>query len=553
MNQHKRCERQVFYRKWRPQTLGEVVGQEHVTQTLRNALKQNHLAHAYLFCGPRGTGKTTTGRILAKTVNCLDNEGRGGEPCNKCEMCAAITQGRAMDVIEIDAASNRKIDEMRDLRERVKFAPNSARYKVYIIDEVHMLTEQAANALLKTLEEPPPYVIFVLATTEPHKLLPTILSRCQRFDFRRLPITAITTKLNHICEEENVSIDSTALNLIAKAACGSLRDAENLLEQAVIHYDYQVNEHQVQEFLGITTDFRVRELALHVINKDITAGLTTINSIVSDGLGLSQFHQMLVEYLRNMLLIKSGAEDTTNLTQEEREELREVSGRIPLGEILRAVKTFAQIDLRSDEYSPLPLELAMVEYSLPASISITKSRDASTPVQGIEKTDIPPAEVLQKREERVAPVEREEEQGVEESLTPHPQKTEGESFLSPQTPLEHVRAQWGDFVNTLRGMGSNRNLDAFLRSACEPVDVQGDTLVLRFRHSFHRDKIANPKYRHLVEKKLAEKFTTPNKIECVLESQVLQKTEVLPRKVTEGHLVKAALEMGAQIISVEEK
>ncbi|MDY6836016.1 MAG: DNA polymerase III subunit gamma/tau, partial [Chloroflexota bacterium] len=176
---------QVFYRKWRPQTLASLVGQEHVTQTLLNALQSEKVAHAYLFCGSRGTGKTSTGRILAKALNCLENEGKG-EPCNTCEMCLAIGEGRALDILEIDAASNRGIDEMRELRERVKFSPTSARRKVYIVDEVHMLTDAASNALLKTLEEPPPYVVFVLATTEPHKMLPTILSRCQRFDFRRL-------------------------------------------------------------------------------------------------------------------------------------------------------------------------------------------------------------------------------------------------------------------------------------------------------------------------------------------------------------------------------
>src|SRR3989304_4656253 len=184
---------QVFYRKWRPQTLAEVVGQEPVTQTLLNALSSGRISHAYLFCGPRGTGKTSTGRILAKAVNCLTN-GKG-EPCNTCSMCQAITEARAFDVIEIDAASNRGIDDIRELRERVNYAPNQARYKVYIIDEVHMLTEPASNALLKTLEEPPPYAIFVLATTEAHKVPATIISRCQRFDFRRIPLSAVLARL----------------------------------------------------------------------------------------------------------------------------------------------------------------------------------------------------------------------------------------------------------------------------------------------------------------------------------------------------------------------
>ncbi|GAI70863.1 unnamed protein product, partial [marine sediment metagenome] len=233
---------QVFYRKWRPQTLAEVVGQEQVTQTLLNALNNGRVSHAYLFCGPRGTGKTSTGRILAKAVNCLTN-GKG-EPCNTCPMCQAITEGRALDMIEIDAASNRGIDDIRGLRERVNYAPNQARYKVYIIDEVHMLTKEASNALLKTLEEPPPHVIFVLATTEAHKIIPTILSRCQRFDFRRISQTDVISKLTRICNTEGINMEPEALQLIAKAATGSLRDAENLLEQLTTYYGSDVGLNQ---------------------------------------------------------------------------------------------------------------------------------------------------------------------------------------------------------------------------------------------------------------------------------------------------------------------
>jgi len=222
---------QVFYRKWRPQTLAEVVGQEPVTQTLLNALSSGRVSHAYLFCGPRGTGKTSTGRILAKAVNCLTN-GKG-EPCNTCCMCEAITGNRALDVIEIDAASNRGIDDIRDLREKVNYAPNQAHYKVYIIDEVHMLTKEASNALLKTLEEPPPHVIFILAT-------PTILSRCQRFDFRRISQADVVAKLSRICGAEGIRIELKGLQLIAKATTGSLRDAENMLEQLTAYYGSEI-------------------------------------------------------------------------------------------------------------------------------------------------------------------------------------------------------------------------------------------------------------------------------------------------------------------------
>ena len=266
---------QVFYRKWRPQSLADVVGQEQATVTLLNALSSSRVSHAYLFCGPRGTGKTSTGRILAKAVNCLTN-GKG-EPCNTCDMCRAITEGRAMDVIEIDAASNTGVDDIRSLREKVNYAPGQAKYKVYIIDEVHMLSNSASNALLKTLEEPPPNVIFVLATTEAHKVLPTIMSRCQRFDFRRISQQVLIQKLEDISKAEGIKIDPEALRLIARSSAGSLRDAENLLEQLFTFYGSEIWLSQVQAILGITGDQRVKALAENIVKNDIAAGMKPVS------------------------------------------------------------------------------------------------------------------------------------------------------------------------------------------------------------------------------------------------------------------------------------
>jgi len=296
---------QVFYRKWRPQLLSEVFGQEHVTKTLLNALANERVSHAYLFCGPRGTGKTSTARGLAKALNCLT--GGKGEPCNNCAMCQAITEGRALDVIEVDAASNRGIDEIRNLREKVNYAPNEARRKVYIIDEVHMLTKEASNALLKTLEEPPPHVVFILATTETNKILPTILSRCQRFDFHRLSLNDVVTKLEHICKSEGIEIGAEALKLIARSATGSMRDAENLLQQMMTYYGKKIELAQAQSLLGISSDRRSRELVGHIVNRDIAAGIATINNVNNDGLDLRQFHRELMEYLRILLLVKTGS------------------------------------------------------------------------------------------------------------------------------------------------------------------------------------------------------------------------------------------------------
>jgi DNA polymerase III subunit gamma/tau len=515
---------EVFYRKWRPQTLAEVVGQEHVTQTLRNALETGRVAHAYLFCGPRGTGKTSTGRILAKALNCLTN-GKG-EPCNACEMCEAMTQGRALDVIEIDAASNRGIEDIRELRERVKYAPNSARYKVYIIDEVHMLTEPASNALLKTLEEPPPHAIFILATTEPHKLLTTILSRCQRFDFRRLSHSAVMSKLRRISEKENISIAPEGLRLIAKSVSGSLRDAENLLQQLVTYYGNQIDVHQVEDMLGIATDFRIKELAKHIASKDVAAGLATINSIVSDGLDLLQINRGVVEYLRNMLLAKSGAEASLDLGVEDLAEIKELAGKVSMEDILRALKLFGQIDFRSKDYSSLPLELAFVECVLPEEKG-TPSRREAVPVK--------PGVPANGRAVPARPAVPAQEAEPTEEKAPAP---------APESDIERVRAQWKDFVNSLRGVGSSGDLDARLRSACEPVAIEDDTLVLAFKHAIHKDRIEEPKYRHMVEERLSKKFSNLKKVRCILRPEAKQRA-------VNGHLVKAALGMGGRIVSVE--
>ena len=356
---------QVYYRKWRPQTLADVVGQEPVTQTLLNALSTGRVSHAYLFCGPRGTGKTSTGRILAKAVNCLENEGRG-EPCNHCTMCLGVTGGHALDVIEVDAASNTGVDDIRRLRETVNYSPNEARYKVYIIDEVHMLSTSASNALLKTLEEPPPHVIFILATTETHKILPTILSRCQRFDFRRLSQGDVSAKLATIATAEGLMLAPESLALLARGAKGSLRDAENLLQQAATYYGSEVTLEQIKDMLGITGDARVKHLAADILAGEVTAGMATINSVNLDGLDLRQFNRELVAYLREVLLAVTGAAEATDLTEADRLELKAAAEGVELVRVLDAVKRFGQLDFSQDQYSSLPLELALVDTALSA-------------------------------------------------------------------------------------------------------------------------------------------------------------------------------------------
>ncbi|MCB0122182.1 MAG: DNA polymerase III subunit gamma/tau, partial [Caldilineaceae bacterium] len=297
---------QALYRKWRSQTFDQVVGQEHVITTLRNALRDNRVAHAYLFAGPRGTGKTSIARILAKALNCTAPE--GDRPCDRCPTFVAITEGRMLDLIEIDAASNNSVDDIRDLRDKVNFRPSEGRFKVYIIDEVHMLSISAFNALLKTLEEPPPHARFMLATTEPHKIPATILSRCQRFDLRRIAVPEIVNHLRHIAQEEGFGAEEEALTAIARGAQGCMRDAISLLDQMLSYGNETVTFQQVQQALGAVSAQAVGELVDALAERNVAAGLTLIQQLMVEGASLTEFCHQVVEHLRHVMVLQMTGE-----------------------------------------------------------------------------------------------------------------------------------------------------------------------------------------------------------------------------------------------------
>ena len=352
-------------------------------RTLRNAVEQDKIAHAYLFCGPRGTGKTTTARILARAIN-------GVAPS-----AGALDGGNdalGFDLVEIDAASNRGIDDIRDLRERANYQPGSARFKVYLIDEVHQLTGAAADALLKTLEEPPPHVVFILATTDPEALKPTILSRCQRYDFRRVAVDDIVGRLRTIAEAEQIAIGDDALRLIARESTGSLRDAVNLLDQLWTTCGDDVSLEAAQEALGLSPDARALELVAAALRKDLSGGLAVLGAVQSDALDFLRFKKQVVTHLRHILLLLTGAEGSLSLSQPEQEQLREAGKGVEASVAVAALRAFADADVRSDPYSPLPLELALADLvyeppkqvveAAPAAAPERRSRQSQAPSRG---------------------------------------------------------------------------------------------------------------------------------------------------------------------------
>jgi len=359
----------AIYRRYRPQKFSEFIGQEHIVQTLTNAIPMGMISHAYLFSGPRGSGKTTLARLLAKAINCQNRKENGFEPCNKCSSCLEIAQGNAMDLIEIDAASHRGIDEIRDLRDKIGFLPAKSKYKIFIIDESHQLTKEAANALLKTLEEPPSHVIFILATTEAYKMIPTIVSRCQRFDFKKLTFKEITKKLELISRGEKINFDKTALTLIAQNAEGSLRDAESLIDQSISFFSgkKEILTEDLKDLLGILEISAISKFVDCLLEKNPATAISFLQEQISQGLNLEEFAKSLISYLRKALLFKMNPDffdtEASGLSPEELKKINVQATNFEEKKLKQILKIFLEAEnkMKYSSIPQLPLELAIIE------------------------------------------------------------------------------------------------------------------------------------------------------------------------------------------------
>ncbi|KEI11360.1 DNA polymerase III subunit gamma/tau [Clostridium novyi] len=353
----------ALYREWRPRTFEEVVGQEHITLTLKNQMKNNRIAHAYLFCGTRGTGKTSTAKIFSKAVNCLNLQ--DGEPCNECDMCKKINAGLAIDVSEMDAASHNKVDDIRDLIEEVKYPPREGKYKVYIMDEAHMLTQGAVNAFLKTLEEPPEKVVFILATTDPQKLPITILSRCQRFDFKRIKSDDIFQRLIKITKEQGIFADNKSLSLIARMSDGAMRDALSILDQSISMGNGKVDYDQVINMLGLVTNDNLLKLTNAIIDKDIENSIRIIDDVVYAGKDINLFIKDMIHHMRNLMMVKvsQNPEDVLDMSEENINFLKEQSKKIRIEEIMRCIRILQECEEQSkwSKQGRIYLELAIIK------------------------------------------------------------------------------------------------------------------------------------------------------------------------------------------------
>ncbi|HTR81542.1 MAG TPA: DNA polymerase III subunit gamma/tau [Bacteroidota bacterium] len=491
---------QVTARKWRPMVFEDVIGQGHVTNTLKNALATNRLAHAFIFCGGRGCGKTTTARILAKAVNCLHP--KDSNPCNACEVCEEITNGRSLDVIEIDGASNRGVDEIRNLRESVRYAPARGKYKVYIIDEVHMLTKEAFNALLKTLEEPPPHVLFIFATTEVHKVPATILSRCQRYDFRRITVDDIISRLRFIAKEESIAIDDDSLLIVAKKGDGSMRDAQSIFDQVVSYCGETITAQQITTLLNVVDQeffFRVTDT---ITAHDTQAGLGLVDEIVRNGFDLKDFLSGLTEHLRNLLIARTTQSvQMIEVSEVYRKRYAGDASRFSEQDLLRLIKLTTDLE-SSIRYSSQPrfkLEVGIIQMTkleqsqriddLLLRLEELKKKISSGNGPTTSARSVP-ASISTAYEAKEAPGSASAGKSHElprfsaaiQSSEPPPVPNGRDAGASITVSLEHIRQEWPRLVDDVR---KKKISVGTMLGESSPINIEDGTLLIACPDDFH--------------------------------------------------------------------
>ena len=548
---------QALYRKYRPKEWDEVVGQDHVVTTLKNAIAADRVAHAYLFAGSRGTGKTTLARLLAKSVNCLHPD-PAKRPDNDCENCKAVNENRFLDLIEIDAASNTSVDDVRDLRDKINFSPSQGTYKIYIIDEVHMLSTAAFNALLKTLEEPPPHAIFVLATTEIHKIPATVLSRCQRHEFRRVSVDEIVRQLKTIIKAEKIQADDDVLIQIARQSAGGMRDAISLLDQLSSMGD-KITLALAQTVLGTATSQTVLDIVSSVMDHDPAHGLETIHKALDAGADPRSLARQIVEYLRGLMLIQMGNVNQVEATADVKKQMQSHARSFSTSDVLRMMKAFnnAATDLRGGWQPSLSLELALAEVldapgepspRIPTSSSAVSRQAMPKPAvdqsasytSGGTTSDAP---VGSQTEPAHSPVKSEEVFNKETG-----------SVLDAQLEVPHsvekVSVGAGEIIKAWKHLAASlpkaqANLSALLNSV-KMIDVQGKTLVLGLASDVLVSKIDKPDQIEAVQKLIRDEFGVEMNIRCVVTTA---KGKV-PPNISQDGMVAAAIQHGGQIVDM---
>jgi DNA polymerase-3 subunit gamma/tau len=541
---------QALYRRYRPQSWDEVIGQQHVVSTLRNALASGRQAHAYLFAGPRGTGKTTTARLLAKAVNCLDDD-LARRPCGNCAHCQAVNDSRFLDLIEIDAASNTSVDDVRDLRDKINFSPNQGRYKVYIVDEVHMLSTAAFNALLKTLEEPPPHAIFVLATTEVHKIPATVLSRCQRHEFRRIPLGEIVACLKNIVDKEGIQVEPEALTLIARQSTGAMRDAISLLDQ-LASTGQVITLQMALDVLGAAASQAVIELVDALVAGQADAGLDTIHAALDGGSDPRQFARQVVDYLRDLLLIRMGNAGQLDATAEIRSQMARHAQAFSTPELLRLVRlfNFAAAEARAAWQPALPLEMAFIEAL--EELPVTNAPPQAPPATSARSA--PPRSSAEGKTspqgQAAAPKNVIYQSSPEDAATaPIRDVSAAESAsvdtLQAEQLSQKLATAWPQIVALVR-QGSTLAYAAL--NSYTARTLRGDHLILNYASDVLKAKMEKPESMELLLRALKQVLGREITVECTVDTA---RRDSVPPGVDGDGIVAAALrDLGGELVDI---